>query len=44
MLDEEKKSTTYGLPLRKRLLFSWETDKATRIFMREHHGTKLVVA
>jgi hypothetical protein len=35
---------TYGLLLRKQLLFSWETDKATGISAQGHRVTEVVVA
>jgi hypothetical protein len=40
----EEKSATYDLLVRKQMLFSWETDKATGISTQEHRVTELVVA
>jgi hypothetical protein len=40
----EEKSATYGLLVRKQMLFFWETDKATGISTQEHRVTELVVA
>jgi hypothetical protein len=40
---EEKKSATYGLLLRKHMLFFWKTDKATGISTQEHRVTEIAV-
>jgi hypothetical protein len=40
----KEKSATYGLLLRKQMLFSWEIGKAMGISTQEHRVTKLVVA
>jgi hypothetical protein len=40
----EEKSATYGLLLKKQMLFPWEIDEATGISAQGHRVTEVVVA